>query len=252
MLQEYVRAFAHCEYSNGYLVFDRFNGQREVWRLTSHCNNDPSPPTVVPESKPDVEQLEAHAESLEAYPIISKGHFTPWALLSMNRDGRAYRFVYPTLLVTSNSEAYLFDVPTGRKLKTIENIQAHPTNHQLDLGQLYYVEQSPRHIFACGTHGLRVWEKESGKCVLDISSSQAIYGEWMYVMSEIEPDKAPGRRNWKETRQLVEYPVKALHKSEMREYVSDDRFLAGEHNWDLLMFGTKLSWSHARNSSRLV
>ncbi|KAF8651136.1 hypothetical protein AX16_004859 [Volvariella volvacea WC 439] len=31
--EDYVRGFAHCEYSNGYLIFDRFSGEKEVWRL---------------------------------------------------------------------------------------------------------------------------------------------------------------------------------------------------------------------------
>ncbi|KAH9002137.1 hypothetical protein EDB86DRAFT_2827561 [Lactarius hatsudake] len=31
----YVHPFSHCEYDNGYLVFDRMSEEKDVWRLAS-------------------------------------------------------------------------------------------------------------------------------------------------------------------------------------------------------------------------
>ncbi|KAH9991527.1 hypothetical protein BJV77DRAFT_521206 [Russula vinacea] len=55
----YVRSYAHCEYENGYLVFDRFEGEKEVWRLASDFAD--GEPEEAPHAPPDEKQRRAHA-----------------------------------------------------------------------------------------------------------------------------------------------------------------------------------------------
>ena len=52
--------------------------------------------------------------------------FTPHALLRMPEPTRAYRLVFPTLVVASFERAFLFDVRTGSQIQTLEGIQTIP------------------------------------------------------------------------------------------------------------------------------
>ena len=53
-------------------------------------------------------------------------HFTPHALLRMPEPTRAYRHVFPTLLVASFERVFLYDVRTGSQIQTLEGIQTIP------------------------------------------------------------------------------------------------------------------------------
>ena len=44
------------------------------------------------------------------------------------------------------------------------------------LGDLNYVEHSPRHVFICGEGSLRVFSRQTGQCVYEIPSSFGNYG----------------------------------------------------------------------------
>ena len=52
--------------------------------------------------------------------------FTPHALLHMPKSTRAYRNVFPTLLVASFEHAFLYDVRTGSQIQILEGIQTTP------------------------------------------------------------------------------------------------------------------------------
>lgn len=88
----------------------------------------------------------------EGYP--RRGVFKPWALFRPPNNPRAYRFVYPTLLVASEAgkEVYLFDAPSASLVKTLPIPQDNlpPGAYALD-GTLIilYVELGPRHVFVC-------------------------------------------------------------------------------------------------------
>ena len=56
--------------------------------------------------------------------------------------GRAFRFVYPTLLVAGYNKAYLYDVETGNLVQTVENTQT--PRDGIFLGDINYVELMPR------------------------------------------------------------------------------------------------------------
>ncbi|KAH9059600.1 hypothetical protein EDB87DRAFT_769565 [Lactarius vividus] len=66
-LQWHVRSFAHCEYDNGYLVFDRQGGDdgaKEVWRLASDLSIEGEAATDAP---PDGRQVDASARAAAVY-----------------------------------------------------------------------------------------------------------------------------------------------------------------------------------------
>ncbi|EDR04773.1 uncharacterized protein LACBIDRAFT_303972 [Laccaria bicolor S238N-H82] len=166
--ETYVRAYAHCEYSNGYIIFDRFTSEKEIWRLSSidSVSADSS------SSLPDTIQTQIPPDG--SHP----GLFKPHALLQTPEPTRAYRFVYPTLLVAAFERVYLYDVPSARLVQIIENIQPLTTN--ISLGTLNYVDLSARHVFLCGGHALRVFDRGTGRAVLTLPSNKFVYGRWGY------------------------------------------------------------------------
>ena len=52
--------------------------------------------------------------------------FTPHALLRMSEPTRAYRHVFPTLVVASFERAFLYDIRTGSQIQILEGIQTIP------------------------------------------------------------------------------------------------------------------------------
>ncbi|TFK33146.1 hypothetical protein BDQ12DRAFT_700895 [Crucibulum laeve] len=182
----YVRQFAHCEYGNGFLIFDRMDGSKEVWRREKDYTEKGANAVDIA-SKPDHHQNRmSDLTFLHIHPSSTpRGRFKPWALLQMPEITRAYRFVYPTLLVAAFTRVFLWDIRTGSHFQTIEDIQLTPGGGW-GLGELNYVEVSPRHVFVCGEHAIRVFDRGSGKHVLDISSSYIVYGNWKYTLARDE------------------------------------------------------------------
>jgi len=138
----YVRRCAHLEYSNGFIIFDRIGGDKEVWRLMDM--KEPKPPNFNRISTPDTTQMQEfqaalnkassfapdsdqYSESsslpLHASTSASRGRFEPYALLHMPDITTAYRFVYPTLLVGAFERIYLWDVPMAKVVEVVEGIQ---------------------------------------------------------------------------------------------------------------------------------
>ena len=72
-----------------------------------------------------------------------RGCFKPWALLRIPELGRAYRFVYPTLLVVSLFRAYLYNAVEGKLTQTIE------TAADGDDRSIHYVEVNNEYVFVC-------------------------------------------------------------------------------------------------------
>uniref|UniRef100_A0A0W0G1D5 F-box domain-containing protein n=1 Tax=Moniliophthora roreri TaxID=221103 RepID=A0A0W0G1D5_MONRR len=141
------KEYAHIEYQNGYLIFDRLGGRKEFPRPT-----------------------------------------------------RAFRFVYPTLLVGGWDEAYCLDVPTRTLAQTISGTQEPtvPINSSEDddenivlepLGEINYVEVSAKHVFICGSNTLRIFDRQSGACVLDMPSTRRHYGRRVVKVPGNSPAK---------------------------------------------------------------
>lgn len=134
------RMYAHLEYSNGFLIFDRSTGDREVWRLCTspHELTHPVPFNDVPpdfdiRAQPDEIMREDSQRALQnalRYYCESvgpdfrpRGCFEPYALLRSPEDTRAYRFVYPTLMTVAYEKVYMWDVPSARIVEVVSGIQ---------------------------------------------------------------------------------------------------------------------------------
>lgn len=151
--QYYVRSYAHCEYENGYLVFDRFDGKKEVWRLASDFVD--GEPEVAPYAPPDEKQKRTYEFFATVPPhrrYAPHGHFRPWAKLSFPTFTRAYRLAYPTLLCAGMDRAYLHDVRTGR---LIQSIDIRPED-------ICYVDVNERYVFVCEPEALHVFSRADG------------------------------------------------------------------------------------------
>ncbi|KAL1676053.1 hypothetical protein EV122DRAFT_280451 [Schizophyllum commune] len=197
----HVRGWAHVEYADGFIIFDRRDGHKEIWRRASDAQD--SADRVVEESAPDERQLVASKDAAEQYRSTSnRGHFIAWALISPRGITTAFRAVYPVLLTASDHHAFVFDVRTGARLHKITNPQA-PTD--LDLGHLNYVEISDRHVFTCDSNVLRVYARADGRCVFEIYSNKEHYGRWLFAISRTPPqEQVEGA--------LVVHPVHAFER----------------------------------------
>ena len=228
-----MRAYAHCEYSNGYIIFDRFTSEKEIWRLSSI--DDVSPDST--SSRPDTTQTQISPDGSQP------GLFKPHALLQTPEPTRAYRFVHPTLLVAAFERVYLWDVPSACLIQIIENIQPLTEgglgdNNNISLGTLNYVEISARHVFLCGGHALRVFERGTGRAVLMLPSNKFVYGRWGYKLKR-------GPRNEPSVMGsvIVEHEMEAIMRGPrgggggQRQYL--DEFVAGTYSllpsFDLLL-----------------
>lgn len=144
----HVRQYAHVEYDRGFIVFDRMGGGKEVWRHAV----DYDPMDVPLDNLPDADQFQAEEKAMVDQEF---GRFVPWALLSIPELTRAYRFVYPTLLVAGYDHAFLYDIPTARLVQTI-NISGVAAE---DFGDLRYVELSNQHVFICFEAAILVFDR---------------------------------------------------------------------------------------------
>ncbi|KAH9000891.1 hypothetical protein EDB86DRAFT_471386 [Lactarius hatsudake] len=154
----YVRPYAHCEYDNGYLVFDREDGSKEVWRLASDLSTERE---VAADAPPDNRQMDASARAVMVYhQYAPRGQFRPWALLTFPEATCAYRLAYPTLICASDDHAFLHDVRTGSLVQTI--------GIDIRLLELSYVDVNERHAFVSEQDGVHVFSRESGSEVLQI------------------------------------------------------------------------------------
>ncbi|KAH9019012.1 hypothetical protein EDB85DRAFT_2294341 [Lactarius pseudohatsudake] len=155
----YVRPFSHCEYDNGYLVFDRMSEEKEVWRLASDFSAEGE---VATHSPPDVEQMDASACAATVYhQYAPRGQFRPWAVLALPSFTIMYRLAYPTLIFANSRHAFLYDLRTGSLVQTI------------DL-QICYVDVNERYVFVCEPHAVHVFSRESGNEVLEIPADATI------------------------------------------------------------------------------
>ncbi|KAH9059604.1 hypothetical protein EDB87DRAFT_769868 [Lactarius vividus] len=154
--QLHVRSNAHCEYDNGYLVFDHIDGTMEVWRLANDFSIEGE---VAADAPPDGEQMDVSARVAALYhQYAPRGQFRPWALLRFHEATRAYRLAYPTLICASDERAFLHDVRTGSLVQTID----------IHLEGLRYVDVNERHAFVCERAAVHVFSRESGGEVLRI------------------------------------------------------------------------------------
>lgn len=137
---------------------------------------------------PDERQISAANSNFPVSPLATRGHFKPWAVLKPPASTRAFRFVYPTLIAATSKCLFVWDIPTGELVQSIQNTHISPdgVGSNLTLGLILYVEVSARldgHAFICGSNTLRIFSRASGRCVLDLPSSRLSYGKNTYCFA---------------------------------------------------------------------
>lgn len=109
-------------------------------------------------------------------PDRHRGHFKAWALLRMPEITRAFRFAYPTLLATASNNAFVWDVPRSQLISVIRDLQR-PHHKQL-LGNINYVEVNDLYVFVCGGRGLRIFGREDGALLYQLSTMELCSATW--------------------------------------------------------------------------
>jgi hypothetical protein len=176
IMQTHVADYAHVEYDHGYIIFNRHDNGKEVWRLARDFQDSDIPEDF----KPDASMITASEEAARRNPSSTgRGHFKPWALLQMPELTRAFRFSYPTLLSANANDAYLWDVPTSRLVETISNI--HVRNQDESLGRLNYVDVNDKYVFICGSVQLRIFAREGGALVYHLTKKMLPRTHWDVV-----------------------------------------------------------------------
>jgi len=169
--QSYVRGWAHCEYENGYLIFDGHEDYIEVWRLAGNFAVENERAS---DSPPDEGQRGASTFAAAMHhQYAPRGHFRPWAKLYLPEITLVYRFAYPTLLCANNKHAFLYDVRTGAPVQTI-NLNIEEWLQEELRGGICYVDVNERHVFVCGVRSLHVFARDGGGEVLRIPSNASM------------------------------------------------------------------------------
>ncbi|KAI6017465.1 hypothetical protein EDC04DRAFT_2576716 [Pisolithus marmoratus] len=205
----HVVEYAHCEYDHGYIVFNRRDNDKEVWRRVVDAGNEDH----CTASPPDSGMLSAWTAGIPRWHASTHhGHFKPWALLRMPESTRAFRLSHLTLLVSGSENAYLWDVSEGRLVETIGDIQRR--YHDKTLGSIKYVEVNDKYAFICGSNQLRIFERGGGALVYGLSPRSLLGKVWNVVPSGEHPASGSS---------IVER--QGLQKSDLN--MNDDQFLAG-------------------------
>jgi len=172
--QEFCGPFVHCEHDEGYIIFNRIDNYKEVWRRRIDVLDisEEAWPSG-PHNEPDEDMIEGNLVAQDRYLDISRsrdpdhlrGQFVPWARLLIPENGRAFKFTRGTLLVASVQRAFLYDVEKAELQQIIEV-------HALGFGQLRYVDVSEQHIFIVSNRRLNVYDRANGSCVLSIPAGR--------------------------------------------------------------------------------
>ncbi|KIJ13815.1 hypothetical protein PAXINDRAFT_80194 [Paxillus involutus ATCC 200175] len=178
----HVVEYAHCEYDRGYIIFNRHDNCKEVWRRSIDVGDDQVSATSPPDNRMLQSSTEATARFLTA--ADRRGHFRAWALLQMPEITRAFRFSYPTMLASATNNAYIWDVPRSRLVEVIRDIQR-PRNGSI-MGRINYVEVNDHYAFICGSTQLRIFSREGGALVYHLSTKDLPDMAWDVLRPEGE------------------------------------------------------------------
>lgn len=200
---------AHCEYDRGYIVFNRLDDCKEVWRRVVDAGNEDH----CTESPPDADMLSAWIEGTSHWDASTRhGHFKPWALLRMPDFTRAFRLSHLTLLVAADENAYLWDVSEGHLIETIRDIQRRHDDQTL--GRIQYVEVNDKYAFICGSNQLRIFERGGGALVYALSPRNLVRKVWNILPEHPAPNSTIVKRQKLQQSDLI------------TNSSADDRFMA--------------------------
>ena len=200
----------HCKYDEGYIVFNRSSGFKEVWRRRADVLGIPEEawPSDT-DNKPDECMFKARLITQAQYLDASRmrdlehlcGQLTPWARLAIPDDiddNFGFRLKRGTLLAFSTDKAFLYDIKKAGLQQTIE----------MDvLGRVRYIDVSKQHVFILSPFQLSVYDRVSGVRVLSIPSGQLPWdfyaspeNQWRRTEQTFNHDKLGFRRaappNW--------------------------------------------------------
>jgi len=170
--QAFCGPYVHCEHDEGYIVFNRINNYKEVWRRSVDVLDIPEEAwPSEPYNKPDSSMIRANTAAQQRYldtsrsrdPDHLRGHFVPWARLLIPEDGRAFKLTRGTLLVSSAQKAFLYNV---------ENAELQQTIQIRSRGQLRYVDVNEQHVFIVSTLQLNVYHRADGLHILSIDAGR--------------------------------------------------------------------------------
>lgn len=91
-------------------------------------------------------------------------------MLTVPHDGRAYRFVYPDLLVASEASATIWNIVTAQITQHFHLI----AQEQLDgfsptIGILRYVDLNKQYAFICSSYSFQIFDREHGQLVWSLA-----------------------------------------------------------------------------------
>ena len=99
-----------------------------------------------------------------------------WALLRLPETARTFRFSYPTILAAAMHNAYLWDIPTSQQVSVVRNTNR--CHHDQLLGTINYVEVNDSYVFICGGRGLRIFGREDGALLYQLSTVELSSATW--------------------------------------------------------------------------
>ena len=185
MRQNFCGPYVHCEYDEGYIIFNRIDNYKEVWRRSTDVLDiaEEAWPSM-PYNKPDSSMIKAHTAAQQRHLVANRsrdpnhlrGHFVPWARLLIPEDGRAFKLTRGTLLVSSIQKAFLYNVENAELQQTIE---IH------SIGRLRYVDVSEQHIFIISTLQLNVYRRADGLRVLTIDAGRLPWGFYATTANQL-------------------------------------------------------------------
>ncbi|KAF9642592.1 hypothetical protein BDM02DRAFT_2028860 [Thelephora ganbajun] len=172
--KEFCSLFVHCEHDEGYIVFNRMDNYKEVWRRRIDVLDIPEeawPSGLY--NRPDKDMIKGNLVAEDRYldtnrsrdPDHLRGQFVSWARLQIPADGRVFKLTRGTLLVSSVQKAFLYDVEKAELQQTIEL-------QPFGSGRLRYVDISDQHVLIVSTLQLDVYDRANGSRVLTIPAGR--------------------------------------------------------------------------------
>ena len=181
--QEFCDGCIHCEYDEGYIVFNHYDNYK-VWRRRVDVLDIPQEARPSrPQNKPDEKMIEGNRLAENQYFDASRsgdlchlrGQFIPWAHLLIPEKTRAFRLARGSLLVAGSQTAFLYDIEKAELQQTIEV-------DVVRVGEVRYVDLSVHHVLIVRPLQLNVYDRATGLPVLSIPAGRRSWD--FYACSE--------------------------------------------------------------------
>ena len=120
-LQSHVALYIHVEYDRGYILFTRWDDDREVWRRAVDAASDPHSEM----SPPDKKMLDVSMQAAAGFDSVAsrRGYFKAWALLRFPESCRWPRLSYPNIVTVETSNACVWNITRSQLMAVIQDVQ---------------------------------------------------------------------------------------------------------------------------------